>query len=130
MKPLILIIEDDPITANILENILESVSPVVVKENGLEALMYIHDGNKPALIIADLNMPAMNGYEFIAKIKSDPAYSKIPLIIVSAEDDPIVKNKCHKAGANKFITKPFDLEELIVAAKELTAPRDTTSKAA
>lgn len=122
MEPYILVIEDEPVTADILKNILGDASlPVTVKENGLEALMYIHEGYKPALIIADLNMPAMDGYEFIAKIKSDPAYSKIPLIIVSAVEDTVVKNKCCKAGANKFITKPFNLEELIVSAKELTS---------
>lgn len=112
MKPTILNIEDDPATSFYIANLLKEHYDVITQENGLDALMWLKDGNTPSAIIADLNMPRMDGYEFIAKIKSDSRYSKIPLIIISGEASPFVKNRCLKAGANKYITKPFEEEEI------------------
>jgi len=119
MNNTILIIEDDVIFSTLLENKFKADYTIIIKENGLEAMQWLQEGNVPDLIIADLNMPFMNGYELIGKLKSDPVYSKIPLVIVSGEDRMLIKNRCYKAGANKFFKKPVPLPELALTVKEL-----------
>ena len=119
MKLKILNIEDDPATSFFMATLLKENYEVINQENGLDALLWLKEGNIPSVIIADLNMPRMDGYEFIARIKSDHKYSKIPLVIVSGEASPVIKSKCLKAGANQYITKPFEKEEIYTAIKSL-----------
>jgi CheY-like chemotaxis protein len=120
MKNLALIVEDEITSTKLLENILKNDFEVVSMQNGLDAILWLKDGHIPLFIIADLYMPQMDGFEFIALLKSNHLFSKIPIIIVSAEDLESTKTRCLKAGANKYLTKPVDLAELTTAIHELT----------
>lgn len=66
----------------------------------------------PHIIITDLTMPIMNGEDFIVELKQLDAYADLPLIVLSASDDSSVKIKMLKMGADDFIVKPFNFEEL------------------
>ncbi len=85
---------------------------VVQKTNGKEALNYMHQGNIPDVIIADLNMPEMNGLEFIHQVRASGYFREIPLIMLSGNEDTSEKIKCLKAGADDYLIKPFNPEEL------------------
>lgn len=119
MKSTVLVIEDNPVASKALDYILKEDYEVVIFKNGLDALEWIKEGNIPSLIIADLNLPVMSGYEFVAKIKSHKKYSKIPLIIVSSEADERIIEKCYKAGVFKYFVKPADPNELYTTVKNL-----------
>lgn len=91
----------------------------VVFQSGLDAFTWMKEGNDPSLIIADLNLPEMSGYEFIARIKSGKKYSKVPLIVISSEEDERVRERCYQAGAVKYFLKPADLEELYTSVRDV-----------
>jgi len=85
---------------------------VVQKMNGKEAMNWMHLGNVPDIIIADLNMPEMNGLEFIQQVRASGIYREVPLIMLSGNEDTSEKIKCLKAGADDYLVKPFNPEEL------------------
>jgi CheY-like chemotaxis protein len=118
MKNVVLVVEDELMTSKFLENLLKKDYEVVTKNNGLDAILWIKDGNIPFFIIADLYMPQLDGFEFIALLKSNHLYSKIPLVILSSDEKETTKNECLKAGANKYFTKPVNLEDLAALTLE------------
>ncbi|MEO8146362.1 MAG: response regulator [Bacteroidia bacterium] len=67
----------------------------------------------PDLIFLDINLPAMDGFEFIKHLKKDENYNHIPVIIYSGSNDKNVVMKSKKAGASVFLSKPFKLEDLV-----------------
>jgi DNA-binding response OmpR family regulator len=74
----------------------------------------------PDLITLDLMMPGLTGFELCELLHNDPKFEKIPIVIVSAKDDPESKEKALKAGATEYITKPFASDELMGKIKALT----------
>ncbi len=71
----------------------------------------------PDLILLDINMPGINGYEVCQKLKENPATHDIPVIFISALDEILDKVKAFGAGGVDYITKPFQLEEILVRVK-------------
>ena len=111
--PVILIAEDSPTQAAQLKHYLEGNKyKVVVTENGQQALNWLSK-NKPALVISDIVMPVMNGFELCEKIKSDVDLENIPVILLTALSDPDEVIEGLSCGADSFITKPFNKEYLI-----------------
>lgn len=120
MQPKILIVEDDVMASAFLTHILKDDFDIMVHETSMAALEWLRNEEEPpSLVIADLQMPDMSGYEFITKIKTIKRTCKIPLIIVSAEDKEWVKEKCLKAGANAYFVKPVVPLELKNTALQL-----------
>jgi len=114
----ILIVDDDPTLINFLEPVfskknVETISAV----NGLDALEKI--GKKvPDLIISDIMMPKMDGYELYNKLQENPKTVGIPFIFLSSKDDPTEQLKGLRMGASEYLTKPFDLNKLVMTATE------------
>lgn len=91
---------------------------VVGAENGQEGIDALRSVG-PDLVITDLNMPVMNGIEFIRLARSDPKGCGIPIIMLSTESAPEMKQQGKDAGATGWINKPFDADKLIAVAKKL-----------
>jgi two-component system chemotaxis response regulator CheY len=71
------------------------------------------------LVITDLNMPVMNGLEFIRSLRQLPAYRGVPIVFLTTESDDSMKQEAKAAGATGWITKPFKQEQLAAVAKKL-----------
>ncbi len=81
---------------------------VVTANNGREAMVSLIDNNDTDLILLDIVMPEMNGYEFLKFIKNDKRFHELPVIMISSMDDTDSIYRCIEAGADDYITKPFE----------------------
>jgi response regulator RpfG family c-di-GMP phosphodiesterase len=79
----------------------------------LEKMLEILENTMPGLILLDINMPGMDGFEILEKIKADPRYAGIPVIFVTAENDEKNIAKGKGLGAADFIFKPFEIEKFV-----------------
>lgn len=120
----ILLADDDPDDREIIRDALESLDCeelIHFTQNGQEALEILEqqfDLNNPlCLIVLDLNMPRLNGTETLRKLKSDPRFSDIPVIIFSTSINSLEKEKCMLLGAHSYITKPISYDECIRTAR-------------
>ena len=114
MKKNILIIDDELSIRILLENYLKKDYDVVTKNDGMDALKWMEEGNIPDLIVADIQMPNLDGYEFIKNIKASGFFKHIPIIMLSGIESSSEKVKCLKLGADDYVVKPFNPEELSV----------------
>lgn len=112
MKQQILIIDDEAIMRKLLEQILKEKYEVIAMENGKEALEWMYSGNIPDLVVADLNMPEINGFEYITRVRESGFFNDLPLIVLSGEESSAERIKSLKMGANDYLVKPFNPEEL------------------
>ena len=116
MYPGILLIDDDDDDQFIFLTALENVAPdshCDISNNALEAFQYLHTRvETPDIIFLDLNMPLMNGFEFLLILKSDPRLISVPVIIFSTSDNPEDQARAKDLGAVQFITKTTDIELL------------------
>ncbi len=106
-KPLILIVDDVEMNRFLLGNIIEDMGyEYVMAENGLEALHIFHERN-PQLVLLDISMPEMDGYEFCKIVKVNPNTRDVPIIFISAHDAAQAIVKGFNLGGDDYITKPF-----------------------
>lgn len=112
-KPVILIVDDEPININVVAELLSDRYTIKVATNGIKALEIIQN-QKPDLILLDIHMPQMDGYDVARAIKSNPSISKIPFIFLTSKQDNNSIVMGFKLGASDYITKPFNKEELHV----------------
>ncbi len=113
MKGKVLIVDDDPIMGNLLEiRLSESGFEARYLESGEEALDKILQ-IKPDIIISDIVMPVMNGYELHRRLRQDEATSGIPFLFLSAKSEKSDQMKGLRMGADDYVCKPFKIEELI-----------------
>ncbi len=108
----VLIIDDEISIRKLLEFYLKKFFTVVTKNNGEEARKWLESGNRPNVIVADLNMPKMDGYQLMDYLRDNPNYDKIPVMILSANESSNDRIRCFKAGADDYVIKPFNPEEL------------------
>jgi CheY-like chemotaxis protein len=114
----ILIVDDVPDNIRLLSRILVKRGYQTRKAlNGRMALTAIQ-ASKPHLILLDVQMPDMSGYELCHLIKSDPETLHIPIIFLSANDDSSEKRKAIHLGAVDYISKPFNIENLVGQIKK------------
>lgn len=114
MKKKILVVDDERTIRMLLENYLGQTYDVTAKTDGLDALNWLNTGHIPDLIIADINMPNMDGHAFVENIRSSGYFSEIPVIMLSASESSTEKVKFLRLGANDYMVKPFNPEELEV----------------
>ena len=116
MYPRILLIDDDDDDQFIFLAALEDVAPASrchISNNALEAFQYLDArAETPDMLFVDLNMPLMNGFEFLLILKKDPRFSRVPVIIFSTSDNPEDQDRAKELGALQFITKTADFELL------------------
>ena len=117
----ILIVEDSPTMRSLLASTLEGLDvPVKITEaaSGFEALRVLPRASFD-LIVTDINMPDINGLELVSFIKRTDAYRSIPLVIISTEGAERDREKGLRLGADAYLVKPFDLDELRGIALDL-----------
>lgn len=112
---LVLIVDDQDINQDVLDAILEDEEyETIFASNGVEALEQVQAHiDDLSIILLDLMMPVMNGFEVIEHVRSDPQMARIPIIVMTSEKDAEVR--ALQMGAADFITKPFDQHEVILA---------------
>lgn len=108
MKGHILIIDDDLGIRSLLQFYLGRYYNVTSKANGLEAMLWLEKGNFPDLIIVDVNMPEIGGYEFLKLVHSSGFFQDIPIVVLTGLNELEIKEKFCREGVNGFMTKPFN----------------------
>jgi CheY-like chemotaxis protein len=111
--PEILLVDDDEGIHFLLKEIMrQNGIDIVAVENGEEAIKLL-DKQTPHLILTDLEMPRMNGFEFLERARENPKASSIPIIVITEDSNIETRQKAFQLGANDFVTKPLVLADLI-----------------
>lgn len=115
----ILIVDDSESIRRIIEDgLIELGYQVFIANNGKEALKQINN-IRPNLILSDINMPVMDGFEFCKAIHTNPNLASIPFIAMSTLSDRGIMKRIIKEGAEAYITKPFNIDELVILIEKL-----------
>lgn len=119
MKKTLLIVDDEPAIRLILAHYFAPDFTVVQKANGLEAMEWLASGNSPDVIVADYDMPIVNGPDFIKQVRASSLHRDVSLIVLSGKDNTSSKIQCLKLGADDYLVKPFNPEELSLRIQNL-----------
>jgi CheY-like chemotaxis protein len=115
----VLVVDDDPNIVHLVKINLESEGyEVETASDGTVALDCIAR-NQPDAIVCDLMMPVTDGYTVLRTLRTDPATAKIPFVVLSAKVLPSEIQRALEMGADRYITKPFDPEDLLDAVAQL-----------
>ncbi|MBF0169891.1 MAG: response regulator [Nitrospinae bacterium] len=126
----VLVVEDIPLHRTLIARLVEMIGDIEVREaeDGVEALERLKE-YRPDLIVTDLLLPRMDGYAFIERIRSNPQYDDIPIIVVSgggegeeAEVDGHMRERVFTLGANDFVSKPLTPDDFIPRARRFLHP--------
>jgi CheY-like chemotaxis protein len=121
----VLIVDDDSRNTFALGSYLETQDiKVVIAEDGEEAMSILINGTKPDIILLDIMMPEMDGYETLDVLKNHASFNKIPVIAVTAKSLKGDMEKCLEAGAWDYISKPIDLSVLLDKINKWTTPNE------
>lgn len=119
MTKRILVVEDDNSIRELLVELLQSEGYEVASAvNGLEGLKYLQTQKNPDLILIDLMMPVMDGYSFRTEQMKNTEWSKIPVIVMSAEAN--AKEKMKSYGISAFLAKPVELDTILKTVEQYT----------
>lgn len=119
MTQTILLIEDDPLSARLADLVLRSEGyEVIAARNGLEALKIVQS-TPPDLILLDLMLPGLDGFEVLNRLRADPKTATTPVVVVSSKTQPADKQTAAKIGANDYLTKPYHKNELLGVVRSL-----------
>jgi CheY-like chemotaxis protein len=123
-KP-ILLIEDDKVDAMTVQRALNDLkvkNPLVHKVNGEDALEYLRNGSKPkpcCVILLDLNMPRMNGIEFLKNVKTDDELKQIPVVVLTTSKEEQDKIESFKFSVAGYMVKPTDYKRFVEAMRAI-----------
>lgn len=122
-KP-ILLVEDDRVDAMTVKRALKKIhvsNPLVTAGNGEEALAWLENGENgpPCIILLDLNMPRMNGIEFLAAIKNRDVLKNIPVVVLTTSKDEMDRSKSFDRGAAGYMVKPVDYVQFVEVIKTI-----------
>jgi CheY-like chemotaxis protein len=117
----IVLVEDDPGHQRLVEINLRRANvtnPLVILQNGQEALRYLFESlsrnpyvAEPMVVLLDLNMPVVDGYQVLQRIKADAQARCIPVIVLTTVDDSQSVVRCYELGCNLFLSKPVDYQQ-------------------
>jgi len=118
-KKRILAVDDSEAILSLIVSVLEKDFEVTTKSDGHEALVYLSKGNRPDLILTDMEMPNMNGRVFARRVHSDPRLEKIPIIFITTVNSSMLINSFKSIGITDFIIKPFNNNELLARVNNI-----------
>lgn len=113
----ILIIDDDKAICQLLEKLLEKDYEVITKFDGMDAMQWLTKGNLPDLIVSDLEMPNINGEEFIVNLKNSGYFNEVPFIVITGYSSKEQKLKCMRLGVHDYFEKPFNPKDLVFSVE-------------
>ncbi|WP_195575321.1 response regulator [Paenibacillus sp. 1001270B_150601_E10] len=110
----ILLVDDDVRNVFALSSVFEQYDMVIeYAENGLEAIELLNQDSAIDLVLMDMMMPEMDGYEAMGRIRQVPKFEKLPIIALTAKAMKEDRNKCIEAGASDYVSKPFQTDQLL-----------------
>ncbi|MBF0474767.1 MAG: response regulator [Deltaproteobacteria bacterium] len=116
---LILVVDDSSIIRRMVENGLAQAGfQVITAENGRKALQFLQT-RRPDFILSDIDMPEMNGFAFCEAVHANPDLATIPFVVMSANSDRSHMLRMLRRGATAYITKPFNLDQLVILVEKL-----------
>ena len=126
----ILLVEDDPGHARLIQKNLRRSNinnEIVTLTDGQQAVDYLfaqgqYGGRKrpsPLLVLLDLNMPVLDGYQVLERMKASEETKRIPVVILTTTDDAREVERCYNLGCNVYITKPVDYEQFAEAIRKI-----------
>jgi CheY-like chemotaxis protein len=126
----LVLVEDDAGHARLIERNLRRAhitNDLVVLRDGQEAVEYFFSEGEgmaagrdmPLLVLLDLNLPGVDGYQVLARLKSNERTKRIPVIILTTTDDPRDIERCYDLGCNVYIIKPVEYEQFAEAIRKL-----------
>lgn len=122
MNSKILIVDDEPHIRSLMEQTLESLEDegveLLTAKNGQEALLMIQS-EKPTLVFLDVMMPKMSGFEVCNVVKNELKMDDVYIIMLTAKGQEFEKQKGNQVGANLYMTKPFDPDEVLEKAIDI-----------
>lgn len=115
-----LVVEDSPTMRQLITFSLKRIpnSKIVEASDGVDALKKLKE-NRFDLIVSDINMPLMDGLKLVSMIRSDPAYRSTPIVIVTTEGSQTDREKGLALGANAYLSKPIQTNELLKIVRDL-----------
>jgi DNA-binding response OmpR family regulator len=119
VKKKVLIVDDKQTIAKIIQVYISDTFECIYFDDPIKAIAWLQESNMPDLIISDINMPNMNGAEFLDYIKKNELFKSIPFVILSGEDSTSQKIELLERGAEDYISKPFNPMELKVRLKKI-----------
>ena len=117
-----LIIEDDPEQRKLFDRTLTALGWRITTAPDGEAGLAAARSHLPDIIVLDVMMPRLNGYQVCRQLKADDATRAIPIVIVTSKDQPADEFWAKEVGANAFVSKPVDVLELAALLERLTVP--------
>ena len=117
MSKRILVVEDQHDNRQILRDLLGSVGYSLIEAEDGAAAVTLAAQHKPDLILMDIQLPIMDGYEATRRIKSDPALSAIPIIVITSYALSGDEAKARAAGCDAYVTKPYSPRQLLAAVR-------------
>lgn len=115
----LMLVEDNPADVFLIQTALE-LSDIVVElsvawngQDALEQLQQLSDEQQPNLILLDLNMPRMNGFELLAAVRADPALAHLVVVMLTTSNAPADIKRAYALQANSYLSKPVNLEEFL-----------------
>ncbi len=115
----ILVVDDKPALSKLIVQFLSKTFDITIQDDGLKALTWLQGGNIPDLILTDIQMPNMDGFELIKRLKESGYFKDIPVIVLSSKEGSEDRIKCLRLGADDYLVKPFNPEELLVRMEKL-----------
>ncbi len=107
-----MIIDDEPAIRLLLKQFFQKKYDVVLLDDGIQAVEWLGSHTETPVMILDLNMPAMNGMEVIANVRSSSNHRTAPIIVLSAKESSADRISCLRNGADDYVVKPFNPEEV------------------
>ena len=117
--PLVIVAEDDIDARRVIAGYLKTLSVRVIEvDDGVTALEHI-DKEVPELLILDLNLPSMSGFELCERVRERDATAKVPVLVVTGRNSLEDHARAREVGVTKYISKPFKKKEFVEAVKTL-----------
>lgn len=119
MSPKVLVVDDSLVVRQLVKRALGTDFQVVEAKDGLDALVKIASHHDIELVLCDVNMPNMDGLDFLEKLREQAPFADVPTVMLTTEVQPHLVARAKTLRARGWIVKPFELEFLLMTAKRL-----------